>query len=80
MPVYSYACRGCDNKFDAIHKVSERAVPTETSCECGGEIYIHLGGVTLVDNTGRLDNKKVPSDFKNLVNGIMKSHNQEYKG
>lgn len=82
MPVYAYACRGCDNQFDEIHKVSERNKPTETPCsKCGSEIFIHIGGgIALVDNTGRLDNKKVPTDFKNLVKGIMKTHKQEYNG
>lgn len=82
MPVYSYACRSCDNKFDEIKKVAERNVPTESPCTgCGGELYIHIGGgLGYVDNTGRLSQKKVPQDFQNLVSGIMKTHKQEYKG
>lgn len=81
MPVYSYACRGCNQIFTDVKKVDERHEPTKQPCgHCQGELYIHIGGVALVDNTGRLDNKKVPTDFKNLVSGIMKTHNQEYKG
>lgn len=82
MPVYSYACRGCDARFDEVHKVDERQVPTETPCKaCSGEVYIHIGGgLGYVDNTGRLSEKKVPGDFKNLVKNIMTSHNQEYTG
>lgn len=82
MPVYSYACRSCDNKFDEIKKVDERNTPTDSPCvSCGGELYIHIGGsLGYVDNTGRLNQKKVPQDFQNLVSGIMKTHKQEYKG
>lgn len=80
MPLYAYACKSCDKQFDEVHKVDDRAKPTEAPCECGGEIYICIGRVTSIDRTGQLDNRKVPGDFKDVVKNIFKSHNQEYAG
>ena len=45
MPLYAYACKGCDKQFDEVHKVDDRAKPTEAPCECGGEIYIFLSNI-----------------------------------
>lgn len=81
MPVYVYACRSCENTFDSLEKVENRNNPTLNPCsECDGELYLKITSANLIDKTGRLDNRKVPTDFKNLVQGIQKSHNQEFKG
>lgn len=81
MPVYAYACRSCDNNFDSIQKIEDRNLPTLEPCkQCQGELYLKITSIRVIDKTGRLDNKKVPTDFKNLVAGIQRSHKQEFKG
>lgn len=80
MPTYVYGCKSCDNQFEEYRSMSERSIPTETPCvECKGEISQRLTPIVLTDRTGRMDNRKVPTDFKNLMDGMHKSHKQEFK-
>ncbi|AXF41534.1 FmdB family regulatory protein [Acinetobacter phage SH-Ab 15599] len=79
MPLYQYACRSCTNEFTQLHKVDDRNIPTETPCaNCQGEIYIKIGSSHISNKSDQLNYKKVPQDFKDLVKGIKKAHNQEY--
>ena len=43
MPTYDYRCEKCDNEFEEMLTISRRKEPTETPCECGGEIKQVIG-------------------------------------
>jgi putative FmdB family regulatory protein len=43
MPTYLYKCNKCGSEFEETHRISEREIPTESSCSfptCGGDIAI----------------------------------------
>lgn len=43
MPTYSYACRACDHRFDAVQSIHDDAL---RACpECGGDLRRVFGSV-----------------------------------
>lgn len=91
MPAFNYTCESCEDSFD--HEIEMKdAMPwkNSTPCsKCGGKLHFtsllkdtNKGFMRsgFQDNTGRLDTRKVPTDFKNLMDGMHKMHKQEYKG
>ncbi|OZD38640.1 FmdB family transcriptional regulator [Rhodococcus sp. 06-1477-1B] len=48
MPTYSYACKQCGHRFDAVQSFSDAAL---TECpECGGEVRKHYGSIGVTFN------------------------------
>ncbi len=48
MPTYSYACKQCGHRFDAVQSFSDAAL---TECpECGGEIRKQYGSIGVTFN------------------------------
>ena len=41
MPTYLYKCSECDAKFEEVHRIAERELPLQASCEsCSGSLQI----------------------------------------
>lgn len=60
MPTYDYICSNCQYTFSAFKKISERNVPTESSCtNCGydGTISQKIGATTTVSQVGSILSK-----------------------
>lgn len=48
MPTYSYACKQCGHRFDAVQSFSDAAL---TECpECGGEVRKQYGSIGVTFN------------------------------
>jgi len=48
MPTYSYACKHCGHRFDAVQSFAD---PTLTECpECGGELRKEYGSIGVTFN------------------------------
>lgn len=48
MPTYSYACKQCGHRFDAVQSFSDAAL---TECpECGGEVCKQYGSIGVTFN------------------------------
>lgn len=48
MPTYSYACKQCGHRFDAVQSFSDAAL---TECpECGGELRKQYGSIGVTFN------------------------------
>jgi len=48
MPTYSYACKQCGHRFDAIQSFADAAL---TECpECGGEVRKQYGSIGVTFN------------------------------
>ena len=43
MPTYDYRCEECGNEFEEMLTIARRKEPTESPCECGGEINQVVG-------------------------------------
>lgn len=63
MPTYSYACKQCGHRFDAVQSFSDAAL---TECpECGGEVRKQYGSIGVTFNGSgfyRTDSRSVGSN------------------
>jgi putative FmdB family regulatory protein len=59
MPTYSYACKQCEHRFDAVQSFAD---PTLTECpECGGPLRKEYGSIGVTFNGSgfyRTDSRK----------------------
>jgi putative FmdB family regulatory protein len=62
MPTYSYACKQCEHRFDAVQSFAD---PTLTECpECGGPLRKEYGSIGVTFNGSgfyRTDSRKSAS-------------------
>lgn len=70
MPVYSYVCTSCEDRFDRFISFSRKDEPKETPCaKCGGEIREEFFAPKL-----NFNDVKPSGEFKELLQKIESGH------
>lgn len=70
MPTYSYACKQCGHRFDAVQSFADAAL---TECpECGGEVRKQYGSIGVTFNGSgfyRTDSRGTSSNGSSSTSG-----------
>lgn len=80
MPTYSYACKQCGHRFDAVQSFADAAL---TECpECGGEVRKQYGSIGVTFNGSgfyRTDSRSSSSGGSNASGGDSSSSSTSSK-
>lgn len=78
MPLYTYKCRECENEFNQVHRMDDRAIPEGEPCpECGteGKVYQKIG--TPVIGYSIAPNMRTSDNFNSRLKEIKKKAGRE---